>query len=271
VKASLFVNAGVLQMANGDPAGAERLFSKARAVFEAEKDFDAAVQVASAMRYNRAMMMARSAEPGQRRSAVSEFETYLGANSSAVAWWSLAYEAYEKLCKAQGVEPKTRDQLTEAGKVARRMVISIDLGDGKTLSIGEPIVKVKESLGDGVESNILRNKEMLRLRYLDRGLDLWGGQSLLAIRLMNKHSPALRLKAVGPGPTDAAEIRVGMTFDEATTVLGSDATKWDKRYGTNYNIEYRFFYNLGFGLRVSDEGRITEIIISQLPNAARVH
>jgi Zn-dependent protease with chaperone function len=269
--AALLVNAGVQQMADGDAAAAEALFVQARGLFESEEAYASAGQVASAVNYNRAMLQARSAEPSVRKSAIERFERYLTSNSSALTWWALAFDAYATLCREQGVEPKTRETLAAEGRRRMRMVTGIQLADGSTLSIDAPAESIEQLLGATAETTTVGNDPFVeRLRYDDLGLELWRNNRLVAIRLSGANAPALSLQALGPASGATATIRVGMTFDEVLALVGRDGRQWDKRYGTNPMIVYHYFHRLGFGVRVNDSGRVTEIIVAQLPEKAVV-
>lgn len=43
---------------------------------------------------------------------------------------------------------------------------------------------------------------------------------------------------------------------------------WDNRYGTQQSVIDHYFYRLGFGVRVGEEDKITEIIVAQIPSQA---
>ena len=61
-----------------------------------------------------------------------------------------------------------------------------------------------------------------------------------------------------------------MRDGDGDSALGGDATEWDLRYGASSAIVYRFYGRLGFGVRLTDEGRVMEIIVAQIPYAAVV-
>ena len=85
------------------------------------------------------------------------------------------------------------------------------------------------------------------------------------IRLVGKQAPPLVLETSGAGPGGRDEVRVGMTFEEVQALVGEDAKLWEPRNGPSFTVEYQYFYRLGFGVRVSDSGRVTEILVAQLP------
>ena len=65
------------------------------------------------------------------------------------------------------------------------------------------------------------------------------------------------------------EIRAGMTVDELDAALGGEAAAWDSRYGTNSQIVYRYYDNLGIGVRIAGN-KVSEIIVAQIPANAKV-
>jgi tetratricopeptide (TPR) repeat protein len=268
--AALLVNAGVVELADGDSEGAEKLFTQARGLFESPEAFDGVGLVASAARYNRAMMLARSSAAADQRAAIDEYATYLGKSSESLAWWSLAYDAYERLCRAQGVEPKPRAELTAGAAPRRRMVAGVKLASGERIALDQPMEAVEAALGPGVRNNQVRNTNVHRRRYAKAGLDLMCNNRVLAIRLVGKTAPPVVLESSGPGPGATAEVRPGMTFDELRSLVGEDADLWDRRWGVTSTIEYRYFYRLGFGVRVTDAGKILEVIVAQIPQDAKI-
>jgi hypothetical protein len=150
-----------------------------------------------------------------------------------------------------------------------RPVLGVAIGDGKAIHVNDPVNPVLEQIGEGRKTEIVRRTNIHRRKYDDEGLELVCTDRVIAIRLRSTKSPPLMLQASGPGGV-AREIRVGMAFDELEKLLAGDATGWDTRYGTQTSVVYRYFYNLGFGVRVSDEGTVTEIMVAQIPAEAKV-
>jgi hypothetical protein len=263
--AALLVNAGVSEMANGRPEAAEKLFARARSYFESGADSASESNVAGAIQYNRAVMLAESDDADQQSSAIKELEQYLASNSSASTWWALAFESYERLCKDRGVRSKPRDALIDAANVRLRMTTRVTLADGRTLVLNESIANLKETLGDGWATPIARGRNAQRLRYGNLGLDLICTDRLLAIRLAGKSAPTLRLEPSGPTGGEAQEIRLGMTLEDVENALGRDGKSWVKRSGATSMVTYHYFPRLGFGVRIGGDGKVSEIIVAQIP------
>lgn len=269
VHASLLINAGVAENAHGDPAAAEKLFNQAREVIaENSEASGAGGSLSNAIRFNQARILASRSEPAPQKSAIAELEAYLASSSPAATWWTLAYEEYEKLCAKQSVQPKARDELAAARNTRFRPVSGVTLADGKIVSLNEPVTEFVEALGEGQKQSVVEGTVIHRRRYPNFGLDLHCTHKVLAIRLQGKKAPPLVLKASGPSQ-QSYEIRPGMSVAALDEILGGDANKWDRRYGTSGSIIYRFYYNLGFGVRLADEKTVMEILVAQLPDASK--
>jgi hypothetical protein len=266
VHASLLVNAGVAELASGDPSSAEALFAKAQELFSGDAA-DAGSSVATAIRYNRGRMYAAATDPAQRQSAIAELEAYLAAASPASTWWPIAYEQYTKLCNDAGVDPKAEDGLRVVANTQYRLVTGIALPDGDTITLNDPLPRIERSLGKGREQKVVKNSNVRRLQYPKLGLDVLAANRVVAIRLRGPKAPPLVIRASGPGG-DAHEIRPGMTVAELDALLGGDADKWDERYGATQQVIYRFYSRLGFGVRIGG-GKIVEIIVAQIPIEAK--
>jgi Zn-dependent protease with chaperone function len=268
VHASLLVNAGVAEIASGDPAAAEMLFAQAQALYGGN-DAEAADSsvVAGAIRFNRGRMYAAAGDAAQRQSAIEQLEAYLASTSSASNWWPLAYEQYEKLCDEVSVAAKNEDELRVAANTQYRLVTGIALPDGGVITLNDPLTELEKSLGKGREQKIVKNSNVRRLQYPKLGLDLLCANRVVAIRLRGPQAPPLMIRASGAGGKSHA-IRPGMTVSELDLLLGGDATQWDERYGATSQIVYRFYSRLGFGVRLGGD-KIVEIIVAQIPIEAK--
>lgn len=259
-RAAILVNAAVAEIASGDAEAANRLFEQAYALLPERIDRQAA-PIDLAIRYNRACMMASSVDTLD--SASEQLETYLLRSSSAVAWWPLAYERYVKLCESSGVEPKSKEDLAKPRNDRFRVVTGITLADGQQVVLNEKIAEVIAALGDGVELVVVRNTKVHRRRYDELGIDLLATDYVLAIRLIGENAPAIDLRAEGLAG-ESRQVRIGMTAAELAETLGGEAEYFDKRFGMNAAMTYRFFPRLGIGVFLTN-GVITEMIVAQLP------
>jgi Zn-dependent protease with chaperone function len=265
VRASLLVNAGVAEMAGGDPAAADALFAEAEKLFSgAGADVEDA-SISSAIRFNRGRMYAAAGDAAKRTSAREQLEAYLTSTSSASNWWPLAYEQYAKLCADAGQAAKSEADLKVAANTQYRLVAGVTLPDGVTITLNDPLQKFEASLGKGREQKIVGM--VRRLQYPAYGLDLLCARSVVAIRLRGPKAPPVVIRASGSGG-ESHEVRPGMTVAELDSMLGGDANQWDERYGATQQVVYRFYPRLGFGVRIGGD-KIVEIIVAQIPIEAK--
>lgn len=269
VRASLLINAGVAENAHGDPVAAEAFFEEAREIIASTSQQAQGGALSNAIRFNRARMLASRSEPAPRKSAIEEFEGYLASSSPAATWWELAFEEYEKLCAKESVEPKAREELAQSRNNRFRPVIGVALADGRLVTLNQSVGELAKSIGEGQRQAVVKGTTIHRRRYADLGLDLLCTDKVLAIRLQGAKAPPLVLKAAGLSQ-ETRELRPGMNAAELDELLGGDATQCVPRYGTSSAIIYNFYYRLGFGVRLTDEKKVMEIIVAQIPEAAGV-
>lgn len=268
-KVALLVNAGVTEFANGDAKAAHQFFEKARSFYLSTMKSPPSGPIQSAMLYSQAFQMANSSESADRQMAKQQFEEYLKTTSSAVAWWSLAYDQYQQLCQTEHIEPKAKNILAQPLNLRFRPVVSLKLGDAATIALNDPVESLTEKIGEGVKSTVVRRTNIHRRKYEDSGVELLCSDRLLAIRIRHAKSPPLVLQASGPGG-ETLEVQIGMPFSELSTLLAGEGTAWDRRYGTQDTIVYHYFTRLGFGVRLDEDNNVLEIIIAQIPYEAIV-
>ena len=213
-------------------------------------------------------MYAAASDATQRTSAIEELETYLTTSSSAANWWPLAYEQYAKLCKDQGVEAKTQDELRKSANTQYRLVTGITLPGGATITLNDSLEALQQSLGEGREQEVVKGSNIRRLQYTEQGIEVLAANRIVALRLRGPAAPPVVIRASGPGG-ETHEVRPGMTLADLDSILGGDATRWDQRYGANTQVVYRFYTRLGFGVRLAGD-KVIEIIVAQIPIEAKL-
>ncbi|HVX61656.1 MAG TPA: M48 family metalloprotease [Pirellulales bacterium] len=268
-RAALLVNAGVTEFANGDAKAGRQFFDRAQTIYLEEMKSPPAGPLESAMLYSQASQLAASPELAQRQQAVQRFEEYLSTTSPAVAWWNLAYDHYQELCQSQKLTAKSREELERPQTIHFRPVTSIVVADGKEIALNDPVSQVVELLGEGKKIPVVRRTNICRRKYDSLGLELLCTDRLIAVRLRQAKSPPLVLRGSGPGGK-TTQVHVGMPLAELQHLLAGDESGWDKRYGAQYTVNYRYFYRLGFGVDVDEDGNIAEIILAQIPAEAKV-
>jgi predicted Zn-dependent protease len=264
-RASILVNAGVADMSAGDVEAAVKQYNEAEAIgkkFSRGRSKVAGTPtLAASLRYNRALMLSASPRAEDRESAAENFERFLAGTSPASAWWPLAYDRYAKLCKDLERTAQTKAELTAGGRTTLRLVTTLPLPGGVSVTLNEPLADARKVLGPGKEVPVVKNTRLLRVKYPERGIDLIGAENVLAICLSGPKAPELPVRPIGVG-TQVLKLKVGMTRDEAEKVLGDE--EYDFREIDQPGHTYWFYADLGLALRIQ-EGKVEELAIVQIP------
>ena len=85
---------------------------------------------------------------------------------------------------------------------------------------------------------VVRDTDLTRIRYPDRGLDLLVTDRVLAILLTGPKAPGVELKAQGLGGENAV-VRIGMTENQLDALLRSEASFQEERQFTNASANYQ--------------------------------
>ncbi len=266
--AALLVNAGVSEMANGDAKSAQQLFEESEAIFVQKLKTPPIGPVKSALLYSTAARRAASDDAQERKLAAQELEEYLTSTNPSVTWWNLAFERYQELCQSEKLEGKAKDVLAKRDNLHYRPVLGLTLAGGTPVALNDAVEDITKLLGDGAVIPLVRRTSVHRRTYYDQGLELICSDRVIGIRLRDASAPPLVLTTSGAGGK-SLEVRVGMKFDQLLEQLGGDVG-WNKRYGTQEAAVYHYFDRLGFGVRINDANKITEILIAQLPESAKV-
>ncbi len=263
-KLGLAINLAVAYGAGGKEAEFETLMANAEKTLAgaSEAERSGLALASSAISYNRAFAMASSSDGERRKQALTELEGYLRTTSPSVAWWSIAYERYSSLCTALGATAKSRDSLVARAPNKLRQVASIEIGK-TVVAIGDKLADVQKALGAGVVAPVVAGTNLVRVTYLDRGLELLATDTIVAIQLINDKAPGLPLKAQGLS-SGKRELKVGMTVDELDSALGDAGQNFDFRPLTDPNVKYRFYSDIGLAVRVQ-KGHVTEIALAMIP------
>ena len=180
---------------------------------------------------------------------MTQIERYLQITSPASTWWPLAYERYAGLCKKLALPAKDEGELKRATHPRLRPLTEVEVGDGITLSLDEPMADVTGLLGEGQAVPVVAGTDLVRRRYRRRGIDLLTTDRVLAIRLRGPESPVLRLRDAGLGG-GAKLLRVGMTKPEARTDLGGPGLRFPR---TGYpRCQLPFLPRIGVGRENSE-------------------
>src|SRR5262249_45934712 len=144
--------------------------------------------------YNRAFLLAESADRVQREAAAAELERYLRLAEPSSPWWPLAYERYRSLCAELQRKPQPREAFAGPDRTPEyRLATAVPLGPG-LVRLAEPVDEVTGLLGEGEQSPVVRGTELVRRRYPALGAELLTADRVLAIFLVGPSAPSLPLR-----------------------------------------------------------------------------
>jgi tetratricopeptide (TPR) repeat protein len=264
-RGALFVNLGVAELAGGRPEESAGSFDRGeqlgREFAGAPGKLPAALALSGALLYNRALLLADSPRKEEQRTAVRHLEKYLRTASPACAWWPLAYERYARLCGALGQAAKPERELADPARAGRRLVTSVQLGEGVTLTLTDPLGEVEGRLGPGQKVPVAANTTLVRLRYPAHGVEVLAADQVLAIFVRGAKAPALPLRGKGLGERPV-ELRVGMTRQDFERAL--EGEDYDFRELLAPDVFYRYYPDIGLAVKF-EKGRVGELVVAQVP------
>jgi hypothetical protein len=211
--------------------------------------------------YNRAALLAASADKSKQREAAAGFERYLQFAEPASGWWPLAQERYTKLCGGLGLEAKTKEVLARRKAANYRLVTSVKLGSGARVTLSEPQAEVRQRLGEGRAVPVVRGTDLVRVYYPEQGVELLCLESVLAICLRGPKAPPLPVLGAGTGGA-ARELRVGMKKAELEKALANEPH--DVRQLDDPEVSYVYYPGLGLAVRWH-VGKVEELVVAQIP------
>jgi tetratricopeptide (TPR) repeat protein len=263
--AALLVNAGVADLAAGDVKEAGRKFLKAEDI-TINLPFNSTISsMENSVFYNRALVLARSAESEDKTKACKMLESYLMRTPQNSAWWAQAYTRYAKLGKDMGIKTMARTKfLRQPPPQQFRTVTSVAVGK-QVITLAEPTEEAVSRLGkdSGDPQPLFPDAKIMRWRFADKGIDVLTKDKVLAIFLTNDKAPAVRLQQRGVGG-DADELKVGMSESAAKAMLKDQFTDSARRGIADSKIAYHFYPEVGIAVRY-EKSRVEEIAIAQLP------
>jgi len=218
-------------------------------------------QLSNAVIYNQAFLLASSSDVQKQRVAITDFESYLQHTGPALAWWPLAYQRYEALCKRSGIEAKSQEALLSQTAPHFRPVAALDVND-MLIALGEGLKEAELKLG-GPSGTIpvIRGTNLTLTDYPRRGIKVLGTDEVLAIVLYGSSAPAINIREMGVGTTRSM-LKVGMSNVELDRIMGD--ADYDFRQLVDPNLNYRFYPDIGIAVR-SENGKVMELVIGQIP------
>jgi Zn-dependent protease with chaperone function len=209
--------------------------------------------------YNKATLAAAAPEKTQQQEGLRQFEQYLQSPNGAGAWWPLAYERYAELSKKLGVEPKKAKEFSKPTWIPHRLVTSVTLASGVTLTLSEPITEAATRLGE--KAPLFSRSRLSRIRYPDHGIEVLATDSILAIHLVGDKAPAIPVHEGGLG-AKAQLVRLNMPEKEFAEIVGAEP--FDVRPLEDPKILYRFYPYLGLAVRIVND-RVVDLVVTQIP------
>lgn len=257
------INLAVAYAALGDAEKAMTTLSQVETFLkdDTHSSFRGDIAVSNALAYNHALLLAQSPDGQRQRLAIGELESYLRKTDSSLAWWQLAYQRYNALCKQSGTVPKTENQLLSQATARFRPVAALDVIRGQ-IALGQTLVEVKRQLGaEAASTPVVRGTNVVRVEYPKLGIAVIGTDEVLAIVLCNDKASPVNLREMGLGAR-SIQLQVGMTSADLDRLLGD--SDYDFRQLIDPDLNYRFYSDLGIAV-LSQSGKIVELVISQIP------
>lgn len=257
------INLAVAYAALGDAEKAMTTLSQVETFLkdDTHSSFRGDIAVSNALAYNHALLLAQSPDGQRQRLAIGELESYLRKTDSSLAWWQLAYQRYNALCKQSGAVPKTENQLLSQATVRFRPVAALDVTRGQ-IALGQNLVEAKRQLGaEATSTPVVRGTNVVRVEYPKLGIAVIGTDEVLAIVLCSDKASPVNLREMGLGAR-SIQLQVGMNSADLDRLLGD--SDYDFRQLIDPDLNYRFYSDLGIAV-LSQSGKIVELVISQIP------
>jgi tetratricopeptide (TPR) repeat protein len=257
LRVQLLVNFGVAALADGQRGKGQRCLEQAAALAGQTYGERSAwpLEVRSAIAYNTAAAIAGT-DPSSAAEALVE---YLEAAPKTSIWWPTAYQQYEKLCHALQVPPVPKGKLGH--EVSLRKQMSIDLGGGKSVHIGEALPEVLDRLGKPTRETRVR-ASLTRLVYEDLGIEIiTDGDVIFTIEIVTPRIPALEVHEAGVSSKKLSELKVGMNREDIEKRIGPG----NQKPIFSAKKEYPYYPQLGLALEYDEAGQLVRIILVQLP------
>ncbi len=254
-RASVLVNAGVADLAGGQVSLSVSRMDKAEALgrsFAGRASLAPNEALVTALLYNRAQALAKSNKPAD---AIKMYEAYLVRANQSSAWWKLALESYNTLCKAQKVPAKT----FQAGTAVTRFrpLTSVEVQPGKLVTLADPV----DHLPSEAKRVPVAGPANLAAYHLP-GVDMLATDKVMGIRLSGPEAPKLSLKESGLG-SKASDLTIGMAKADLEKTLANQT--YDFRQLDSPEVNYRFYRDLGLAVLVK-QGKVAELMVVQLPS-----
>jgi hypothetical protein len=224
-----------------------------------------------AINYNKALVLAAAKGEEGRKQAIELLQrNYLTQADPSSAWWTLAYEQYEKLCREQGIEPKSKQELQRRRSAQWRPVTSVKLSSGKSIDLLREVEELVAELGDATRVPVTPNTKLEKLSYPDLGVELLATSELLVIRVMGDNEASVELRGTGLG-TERHTVQIGTDKAELERLIEKQFPSQGLAMKHSLRVDgvdavYRWYPNLGLAVLFKD-GKVSELVIVPVSRA----
>ena len=273
VKAAIFINAGVADLAQGliqesfnHMVSAETEINMVSG-FVGSPDRVVRGELEAGLYYNTALILSSVNNTEAQTAAADYYHAYLSGASPSSNWWQIAYNQYVKACGAIGRTPNTVASYKSNRTKAFRTLSGITFINGTQVTLGQPIDEFINDMvakgGDSatyLDSPVIENTDLNDYSFYLVGTSVFATQEVLSVQMYGTSAPTLTVQESGLGASSYT-LRVGMTVADLDHILGSD---WEKRLVVDFSAGYRFYRDLGLAVRVQD-GLVAELVVTQIP------
>ena len=266
-RAATLVNLGAAQLAEGDRKEGLAMLDKAVLLAKEIKGGQAKM-VRGAISYQQAMARSDTKDADSLKQAADQFEQYLKTSDPLSAWWKLGFERYVDLCKAIKREPNTEASFKRGLASELRAPAGLILEGGLKVTLGEPIADVLKRLGPAKETPVA-GPALKRYSFEKYGIDILGGDQVIAIILPSKSLQSFALQTSGIGGAKVIELKIGTSQTEmAKNGLGYENGACISRELLAPDIYYHYYRHLGVALRYDEHpsGKISELMLVRIPD-----
>ncbi|MEX0613800.1 MAG: hypothetical protein WD229_16905, partial [Pirellulales bacterium] len=200
-----------------------------------------------------------------RKDAVDLLQrNYLTQADPSSAWWTLAYEQYEKLCRELGIQPKPKEELQRRRGAKWRPVTSVTLASRQTIDLIQDPQEVVAALGTTTRIPVIPGIRLERISYPELGVELLATSQLLAIRVMGDDKASIELRGAGLG-TARHVLRIGMDKAELERLVEREFPAQGLSIKHSLRLDgidaiYRWYPALGLAVLIKDD-KVGELII----------
>lgn len=253
----LLVNFGVNALAQGERARGRKYLDQA--VSLAEKAYGNRDRWPLAVRGAIAFNSAALLTPSDAEQATTLYVEYLQSAPRSSAWWPVAYDRYQSLCKDQNRKPLDKTALGEKKAPLRKQVV-VTLPGGETLHIGESMKKVKEKLGEPTSERTERGS-VSRRSYAKAGIDvLADSDEVFVIEIVSPKVQGIDIREAGVTGKKLGELKVGMSRKEIEAKLGGG----DTAPAFFFKREYPYYPELSVAINYNDSDEVVGLVIGNL-------